>query len=84
MILIDQEEKDAFYRVLEKFNLPAEDFDLMDTDTTDPKTDEIMALTGFVLVIRKSINQSIEYPIGASTPWTKRFEMDISKGVFGS
>jgi hypothetical protein len=84
MKLIEQEDKEAFFKVLEQFNLPAEDFDLIETDTTDPKSDEILALTGFVVITRKSTNQSVEYPIGVSTSWTERFEMDISKNVFGS
>lgn len=84
MKLIEQNEKDDFQAVLRRFNLSAEDFDLTETDTTDPKTDEIFALTGFVVVTRKSTNLKAQYPIGDGSRWVSEFERDIAKNLFGN
>ena len=54
MKLIEEDEMNDFQRVLKRFKLSVEDFDLAQTDTTDSKTDEIYALAGFVLVTRRS------------------------------
>jgi hypothetical protein len=83
MKIIEQGEKEVFNKVLARFNLPADDFELRETDTTDPKTDEVFAITGFVVVARKSTNQSIEYPIGDGSTWIERFELDVAKNLFG-
>ena len=83
MKLIEQEDKERFYHVLQKHNLLADDFALSETDTTDPKTDEVFALTGFVVVTRKSTHQNIEYPIGDGATWVERFEWDVEKMRFG-
>lgn len=72
-----------FQRVLKRFKLPLEDFDLAETDTTDPKTDEIFALTGFVVVTQRSTNLKAQYPIGDGSRWVEEFERDIEKNLFG-
>ncbi len=38
------------------------EFDLAETDTTDPQSDEIFGLTGFVTITRKSNGKQNEYP----------------------
>jgi hypothetical protein len=83
MKLIEQDEKDAFQAVLERFKLSAEDFDLVETDTTDSRTDEILALTGFVVVTQKSTNMKAQYPIGDGSRWVEEFERDIGNNSFG-
>lgn len=83
MNLIEQDERDHFHAVLKRFNLPVEDFDLAQTDTTDSKTDEILALTGFVVITQKSTNLKAEYPIGDGSRWVEEFERDIEKNQFG-
>ena len=83
MKLIEQNEKDDFQEVLKRFKLSVEDFDLAETDTTDSKTDEIFALTGFVVVTQKSTNLKAEYPIGDGSRWVEEFERDIEKNLFG-
>lgn len=83
MKLIEQAEKDDFQAVLKRFSLPAEDFDLAETDTTDARTDEILALTGFVVVTQKSTNAKAEYPIGDGSRWVEEFERDVEKHLFG-
>lgn len=82
MKLIEQDEKDDFQAVLRRFNLSVEDFDLTETDTTDPKTDEIFALAGFVVITRKSTNRKAQYPIGDGSRWVKEFERDIAENLF--
>ena len=84
MRLIEQDEKDDFLAVLRRFNLSVEDFELAETDTTDPKTDEIFALTGFVVVTRKSTNLKAQYPIGDGSKWVEEFARDIAANLFGS
>jgi hypothetical protein len=83
MKLIEQDEMADFQAVLKRFKLSAEDFDLVETDTTDSKTDEILALTGFVVITQKSTNVKAEYPIGDGSRWVEEFERDIEKNLFG-
>ncbi len=82
MKLIEQDEKDDFQTVLKRFKLSLEDFDLAETDTTDSKTDEIFALTGFVVVTQKSTNLKAQYPIGDGSRWVEEFERDIESNFF--
>ena len=83
MKLIEQDEKDDFQTVLKRFKLSVEDFDLAETDTTDAQTDEIFALTGFVVVTQKSTNLKAQYPIGDGSRWVEEFERDIENNLFG-
>jgi len=82
MKLIEQDEKDDFQAVLKRFNLSAGDFNLVETDTTDPQTDEIFALTGFVVVTQKSTGLKAQYPISDASNWLEEFERDIGKNLF--
>lgn len=83
MKLIEQDEKDDFQTVLKRFKLSVEDFELAETDTTDSKTDEIFALTGFVVITQRSTNLKAQYPIGDGTRWVEEFERDIERKLFG-
>lgn len=83
MKLIEQDEKDAFLAVLKRFNLSADDFDLAETDTTDAKTDEILAFTGFVVITQKSTRLQAQYPIGDASRWVESFERDLETHSFG-
>lgn len=83
MKLIEPDEKHDFHTVLAKQHLSARDFVLQEMDTTDPKTDEIFALTGFVTVTRKSTDCKKQYPIGDGSTWVSEFQRDLLKGVFG-
>jgi len=84
MKLIEQDEMDDFKAVLNRLKLSAEDFELAETDTTDSKTDEIFALTGFVVVTQRSTNLQAQYPIGDGSRWVEEFEKAIEKNLFGS
>ena len=82
MKLIEQGEKDDFQAVLKRFNLSEGDFNLAETDTTDPHTDEIFALTGFVVVTQKSTSLKVQYPIGDGSRWVEEFERDVERNLF--
>jgi DNA-directed RNA polymerase subunit H (RpoH/RPB5) len=82
MKLIEQDEMHAFRAVLAKARLPVGDFDLCEVDTTDPKTDEIEALKGFVRITRKSTGQKREYPTGDGSKWVEEFERDLEEKLF--
>ncbi|MEM4985936.1 transcriptional regulator [Collimonas sp. H4R21] len=83
MKLIEPDEMDDFQAVLRARHLPADDFELHQVDTTDPKTDEIFGLTGFVTVSRKSSGHKQQYPIGDGSSWVAEFERDLLRGAFG-
>jgi hypothetical protein len=82
MKLIEQDERDDFQAVLKRFNLCAGDFSLAETDTTNPKTDEVFALTGFVVVTQRSTSLKAQYPISDGSKWVEDFERDIEKNLF--
>ena len=84
MTLIELDEKDAFQTVLKKLKLSAEDFNLVETDTTDSHTDEVLGLTGFVVITQKSTSLQAQYPIGDGSRWVEAFERDIKEHRFGS
>ncbi|WP_407928005.1 transcriptional regulator [Collimonas humicola] len=82
MKLIEPGEKKDFHAVLQARHLAADDFELHEVDTTDPKTDEILGLTGFVTVSRKSSGRKTQYPIGDGSTWVAEFERDLMRGAF--
>lgn len=83
MKLIETDELEAYHAVLARFGLRGNDFDLSETDTTDPKTDEVFALEGFVVITRKSTQRQKQYPIGDGSKWVEAFERDLAKNLFG-
>jgi len=82
MKLIEPDEKADFHTALHARHLAVDDFELHEIDTTDPKTDEIFALTGFVTVTRKSTGHKRQYPIGDGSHWVEEFRRDLQEGVF--
>jgi hypothetical protein len=84
MKLIEPTELNAFHTVLRRFNLSADDFVLTQTDTTDAKTDEILAQTGFVVVTQTSTHLKGQYPIGDGSTWVSEFERDLTENLFGN
>jgi len=82
MKLIEPDEKEDFQALLALHNLRRDDFELSEIDTTDPKTDEIFALTGTLTVLRKSTGKEKQYPIGDGSVWVTEFERDIAEGFF--
>ncbi|MEO6920306.1 MAG: transcriptional regulator [Collimonas sp.] len=82
MKLIEPDERNDFHAILQGRHLDADDFELHEMDTTDPKTDEILGLTGFVTVSRKSSGRKKQYPIGDGSIWVAEFERDLLQGAF--
>jgi hypothetical protein len=82
MNLIEPDELKQFQKVLAQFHLTAGEFTLRETDTTDPKTDEIYALTGFVKITRNSNGKQGEYPTGDDSRWVEEFERDLAEKKF--
>ena len=83
MKLIEPDEKSDFHAVLQAQQLAAGDFELHEVDTTDPKTDEVLGLTGFVTVSRKSSGRKKQYPTGDGSTWVAEFARDLAQGAFG-
>lgn len=82
MKLIEPDEMHRFEAVLAQHRLSPDDFELRETDTTDPKTDEILALTGFVKIARKSTGKHREYPTGDGSHWVEDFQRDLAENLF--
>jgi hypothetical protein len=82
MELIEPDEMTEFNAVLARYQLDAADFALSEIDTTDPKTDEILALTGILTVTQKSKDRQKQYPIGDGSTWVAEFQRDVIEGYF--
>lgn len=83
MELIDTDEHSRFLSMLERHGLPTNDFVLSEVDTTDPKSDEIYALQGWLSIRRLSNNLQREYLIGDESDWLDHFSRDVHAGAFG-
>lgn len=83
MKLIEADELRQFSEILKSRSCSLEDFELDELDTTDPKSDELSPLKGYVAIRRKSNNVVREYVIGDGTSWVSAFENDLGTGRFG-
>ncbi|MGO4304318.1 MULTISPECIES: transcriptional regulator [unclassified Cupriavidus] len=83
MELIDADEHSRFLSLLERHGLPHHDFVLIEIDTTDPRSDEIYGLQGWLTVRRLSNNIEREYLIGDESDWLEHFSRDVHAGAFG-
>jgi hypothetical protein len=83
MRLIEPDEHKDFLAALQRKGLPEEDFDLLETDTTDPKGDEDLGLQGYATITRLSTRVTREYAIGDESDWLQHFKRDLEAGVFG-
>jgi hypothetical protein len=82
MELIEPDEMTEFKAILARYGLDSDDFALSEIDTTDPKTDEIFALTGILTVTQKSTGRQKQYPIGDGSTWVADFQRDVIEGYF--
>jgi hypothetical protein len=82
MNLIEPEEIVEFERILRSQGMKRQDFAMSEVDTTDPKTDEVLALRGALTVQRKSTGQSRQYITGDGMSWLALFRNDIRSGAF--
>jgi hypothetical protein len=83
MKLIELDELQHFSNVLASNSCSSEDFELQEMDLTDPKSDELLPIKGYVEVRRMSNNFAMAYPIGDGSAWVRAFEKDLHKGSFG-
>jgi hypothetical protein len=83
MRLIEPDEHKDFLATLQRNGLPEGDFDLLETDTTDPKGDENFGLQGYVTITRRSTQVTKEYAIGDESDWLQHFRRDLEAGAFG-
>jgi hypothetical protein len=83
MSLIEPDEHKDFLATLQRNGLAKEDFDLRETDTTDPKSDENCGLQGYVCISRLSTQVTKEYPLCDESDWLQHFTRDLDAGVFG-
>jgi hypothetical protein len=82
MQLIEPVERKEFLAILQRKGLEEGEFELLETDTTDPKGDENFGLQGYATVTRLSTRITREYPIGYETEWVQHFRQDLEAGVF--
>ena len=71
-----------FEAVLACYHIDADDFGLGEIDTTDPKTDEIIALTGTLTATQKSTGGQKQYAIGDGSTRVAEFQRDVIEGYF--
>lgn len=82
MSLIEPDELAEFSRILKSRQYDFMDFDLREIDMTDPKSDELLPITGCV-EIRKTSNGAVRvYPTGDGTFWPYGFQRDLEAGQF--
>ena len=82
MELLEADDIAEFRKILRKNRLIRADFSLSATDLTDPKTDEVPALQGELMVRRNSTGKTKQYLISDSTSWLELFRNDIKGGAF--
>ena len=80
--VIHRSEVDDFRRSIADLGFDAIDFDLSETDTTQP-TNSIFSIAGVAHVVRISIGATQSYPAGHGSAWPASFEIDLRRGVFG-
>lgn len=84
MRLIEPDEMKRYADVLHAGVWDAADFELHEVDVTDPGSDELLPMKGYVNVLRLSVNRRREYPTGDGTAWVDAFERDLLAGRFGA
>jgi hypothetical protein len=83
MRLIEPDELLGFWNVLASHSISSEDFELQERDLTDPKSDELLPMKGYVVVRRRSNNIAMDYATGDGSSWVRAFEKDLHGGCFG-
>ena len=82
MSVIEPDEMKRFAEVLHARSCDAADFELTDVDVTDPGSDELLPIKGYVEIRRRSTDRYREYPTGDGTAWVPAFERDLLAGRF--
>lgn len=82
MKLVEADEMKRYTDILDARSWDPGDFELREVDLTDPGSDELLPLKGFVEVCCKSTSRCREYPTGDGTAWVPAFERDLLAGRF--
>jgi len=83
MVLIEPDELRYFLDILASRSCSADDFELRERDLTDPKSDELCPMKGYVNIRRISNNAAADYPTGDGSSWVGDFGRDLRAGRFG-
>jgi hypothetical protein len=83
MALLGESEKQDFLATVVRAGFSKEDFDLKEIED-QPTNVGIYAITGTVVVRRKSSMVSRQYPTGHATVWLPDFEAELRGHVFGA
>jgi hypothetical protein len=83
MRLLEADELRQFSEILKGRSCSFEDFELRELDMTDPKSDELLPIKGYVEIHCKSNDVVREYATGDGTSWVSAFEKDLGTGRFG-
>ena len=83
MKLIEPDELKQFAELLTRRSWSLGDFELCEADVTDPCSDELLPIKGYVEVRRKLNGMAMEYPTGDGAVWVAAFERDLACGRFG-
>lgn len=83
MRLIEPDEMRQYAEVLNTGAWDAADFELSEVDVTDPGSDELLPMRGYVDIRRASTEHRREYATGDGAAWVEAFERDLLAGRFG-
>jgi hypothetical protein len=84
MKLIEPDEMAQFWRTLDERHLRHDDFQLSESDTTDPQSDELLPIQGRLAVRFLPTGQVQEYEVGDGSIWLDLFRRDIQRGLFAA
>ncbi len=83
MALLHESERQDFWATVVGAGFSKEDFDLKEIEDK-PTNADIYAITGTVIVGRKSTGVSRQYTAGHATTWLAGFEAELRGHVFGA
>ncbi|HEX7028369.1 MAG TPA: hypothetical protein VF268_14095 [Gammaproteobacteria bacterium] len=81
--MIDESEREDFKQAIRDEGLEVEDFELIEKRSPPPVGEKIYAITGTVIIKRKSNSVEKEYQAGHGSIWPTEFSDDLNAGVFG-
>lgn len=82
MKLIEPDEMRCYAEVLHAHARNAAEFELHEVDVTDPGSDELLPIKGYVEIRCRSTQRCREYPTGDGAAWVPAFERDLLAGRF--
>lgn len=82
MRLIEPDDMRRYAEVLHAHSCDAAEFELREVDLTDPGSDELLPIKGYVEIRCRLTDRCREYPTGDGTAWVPAFERDLLAGRF--